>query len=83
MFARVRSWLAPRGPFVLTLGGTGGEVYTEHLGAPTYYSALDVEAAVRTITAAGFLVQKCVLDDPGDQGHLVVVAIASASFIPK
>lgn len=83
LFARVRSWLAPGGPFVLTLGGTGGEVYTEHLGAPTYYSALDVETAVRTISAAGFSVQKCVLDDPGDHGHFVVVAIASASFIPK
>jgi SAM-dependent methyltransferase len=78
LFARVRRWLIPGGQFIVTLGGTGGEVYTEHLGAATYYSALDVETAVRTITAAGFLVQECLLDDPGDHGHLVVVAIASS-----
>jgi len=79
LFARIRRWLTPGGQFVVTLGGTGGEVYTEHLGAATYYSALDVETAVRTITAAWFLVQECLLDDPGDYGHLVVVAIASSS----
>ncbi len=79
LFARVRRWLAPGGQFVVTLGGTGGEVYTDHLGVAIYYSALDVATAVQTITRAGFLVQECVLDDPGDHGHLIVVAMASSS----
>lgn len=79
LFARVRRWLAPGGQFIVTLGGTSGEIYTKHLGAATYYSALAVETVVRTINASGFLIQECVLDDPRGHGHLVVVAIASAS----
>lgn len=76
LFGRVHGWLAPGTPFLLTLGGSGGELHTEHLGAPMYFGALAPEDALRALTVAGFTIIDHVVDDPGDHGHLVVLTRA-------
>jgi SAM-dependent methyltransferase len=71
LFARIHGWLAPRAPFVVTLGATDGELHTAHLGAPMYYGALDPTVALRALADAGFAAVEHTIDDASGGGHLV------------
>ncbi|HWM87548.1 MAG TPA: class I SAM-dependent methyltransferase [Kofleriaceae bacterium] len=77
LFARVRGWLAPGAPFVVTLGATAGELHTHHLGQPIYYGALEPDRSRRELEAAGFTIELGEIDDPDDGGHLVLYARAA------
>ena len=61
LFARARRWLADGGVALLTMAaalpaefvdGTG--LFTELLGAPTFYDAQTADAALADVRAAGF-----------------------------
>jgi SAM-dependent methyltransferase len=55
VFARVRSWLAPEGLFLATLGATDSPDWTgEWLGVPMFFSSYDAETNLGLLREAGF-----------------------------
>ncbi|HEX2163958.1 MAG TPA: class I SAM-dependent methyltransferase [Thermoanaerobaculia bacterium] len=75
LFRRLRGWLAPNAPVLLTLGGEAGEIRADHLGAPTYYGALAPGDALAALAASGLDLLEHAFDQPR---HLVVLARAAA-----
>ncbi len=55
-FARVFSWLRPRGRFMLSLGAgdTEDEVQEDWLGVPMFFAGFEPEANERALLDAGF-----------------------------
>ena len=60
VFVRLRNWLVEGGIALLTFGftpeGGGGDLYTEHLGVPTFYSAGPFTTSLELLRAAGLTV---------------------------
>jgi cyclopropane fatty-acyl-phospholipid synthase-like methyltransferase len=79
LLARVRRWLQPGSPLLFTAGGEGGELHTEHLGAPMYYGSFPPHDVLRTLAAVGFEVVEHAIDEPGPHGHMIVLARAILS----
>ena len=76
LFVRIHGWLSPGAPVLFTAGGTGGEIYNQHLGAPMYYGALPPGETLARLAAAGFTLVEHLVDDPMDGGHMVIMAHA-------
>ena len=82
LFRRVAGWLVEGGVALLTFGyvpeSSGGELYTEHLGAPTFYSASPMEVSLDYLRDAGlFLLDHDIKANPSgsgvEGGHVVVL----------
>lgn len=82
LFMRVAHWLVEGGVALLTFGyvpeNADGELYTEHLGAPTFYSASPVGVSLKYLRDAGlFLLDHDVEANPSgssvEGGHVVVL----------
>ena len=79
VFARLASWLAPRGTLLLSLGGSAGEFTSEMLGQTFWYSGYDPDESLRLIERAGLSVLHSEIDDPQSRGHFSIIATASSS----
>jgi SAM-dependent methyltransferase len=82
LFARVARWLVEGGVALLTFGyapdNPGGELYTEHLGAPTFYSASPIGVSLEYLRDAGlFLLDHDVEANPSSSsvegGHVIAL----------
>lgn len=83
VFVRVRRWLVEGGIALLTFGftpegGDGGDLHTDHLGAPTFYSAWPFSISMESLRAAGLTVIDHDLEaNPPDSevegGHVIVL----------
>lgn len=82
VFARLASWLAPRGTILLSLGGSAGEFTSEMLGQTFWYSGYDPDESLRLIERAGLRVLHSEIDDPQSRGHFSIVATAQPSSDP-
>jgi cyclopropane fatty-acyl-phospholipid synthase-like methyltransferase len=74
VFARLVSWLAPRGTVLLSLGGSAGEFISEMLGDTFWYSGYDPDESLRLMERAGLAVLHWEIDDPQSRGHLAIIA---------
>lgn len=76
MFRRLRSWLAPGGVLLLTLGGSQGDFTALMCGGELFYSSNAPQRSVELLEDAGFRVELQEIDDPSSRGHLVLLAVA-------
>jgi len=80
LFARIRRWLIEAGIALITLGftpeGAGGELRTDHLGAPTFYDAWPLKTSVDLLGAAGLTLVDCNIE-PNlggvEGGHVILL----------
>ena len=83
VFTRIRRWLVDGGSALLTFGftpeGGGGDLRTNHLGAPTFYSAWPLSVSLESLRAAGLTpldhdVQVNPADSEVEGGHVIMLA---------
>jgi hypothetical protein len=81
--ARIRSWLIDGAPALLTLAAddavtpdeTG--LFTDLLGAPTFYDAWPVDVSLEMLRAAAFTIVDYHCHPGPNRGHLIVLARAA------
>ena len=85
VFARVRRWLAVGGVTLLTMAEVapdewvdGPGLFTDLLGAPTFYDAHPFAVPLSLVIAAGFDVIDCHQPDPHDRSTGVLMILARA-----
>jgi len=73
LFSRARRWLTDGGTALLTMAGImpaqfvdGPGLFTDLLGAPTFYDAQTTETALAALRDAGFTVEECDAPPRGD-----------------
>jgi len=82
IFARMRRWLTDGAPALLTLGADAGVnentsgLFTELLGAPTFYDAWPIDVSLELLRTAGFTVVDHHCHPGPTDGHLIVLARA-------
>jgi cyclopropane fatty-acyl-phospholipid synthase-like methyltransferase len=85
VFARVRRWLSVGGITLLTTAEVatdewvdGPGLFTDLLGAPTFYDAHPFDVPRALVAAAGFDIVDCYQPDPHDRSRGVLMILARA-----
>jgi len=83
LFARARRWLTERGVALLTMAETtetdpGDGLYTDLLGAPTFYDAHLENVPLPLVESCGFDIVDCYRPDPHDRSGGVMMVLARA-----
>jgi cyclopropane fatty-acyl-phospholipid synthase-like methyltransferase len=79
VFAVMRSLLEEGGWLLMSAGGSSEEGFeSEMFGQRFYYSGYEPAQTVQLLTAAGFDVELCEVDDSSSRGHVAIIARAVA-----
>lgn len=75
IYAKLARWMVPGGRLLLSSGGTEDAGFTDQMhGSTFFYSSWTPSKVVELLSAAGFSVERCELDQPEGRGHVAIVA---------